>query len=197
MAITFKEMQKFATEAWGPLGSNAVARWKEFNDRFFDGKLKPVPLVITRAQPYGARLAYCSYGLGGGERTITLNIPKDHDSLVADNSVLLHEMIHQCLFERGEYPSHDGEPWRKEIMRLHRVLTKKDIWAGRSKTARRKRKEGREMISEVVRINEPHPETGAKSLSQFDISRWPHSCDICLGELGSNIELRVTKRSVA
>ena len=64
---------------------------------------KPVPLVITNAQPFGKRLAYCSYGsTAGSGRTITLNVPKLHGTLLADNNTLLHEMVHQFLFERGE-----------------------------------------------------------------------------------------------
>jgi hypothetical protein len=37
MAFTKSDMWKFATEAWGPLGSNAVDRWAEFNGRIFKG----------------------------------------------------------------------------------------------------------------------------------------------------------------
>ena len=86
--------------------------------------------------------------------------------LVADNNTLLHEMNHQFLFERGEYPSHDGEPWRREIMRLTKIITGNEIWAGPSKTAR--------CDGKVARINAPHPETGEPSLPQKIIARWPH-----------------------
>jgi hypothetical protein len=65
-------------------------------------------------------------------------VPKDHDILVADNSTLLHEMVHQFCFERGEYARHDGEPWRRKIMRLTPLLGGEPIWAGRSTTVRRK-----------------------------------------------------------
>jgi hypothetical protein len=61
MMFTINDMQKSATEAWGPLGSNAVARWSEFNGKYFSGKLRPIPLVITNAQPYGRRLAFCHF----------------------------------------------------------------------------------------------------------------------------------------
>jgi hypothetical protein len=106
--FTFDDMVKFATEAWGPLGTNTANMWAVYNERYFDSALKPVPLVITHTQPYGARLAFCSYGANKGGRTITVNVPQHHKVLLADNGVLLHEMIHQFLFERGEYPSHDG-----------------------------------------------------------------------------------------
>jgi len=156
--FTIEDMHRFACEAWGPLGASIVNRWCEFNARYFDGALRPVPLVVSNTLPFGKALAFCSYDPGASGRTITLNVPKNHKRLVADNNTLLHEMVHQFLFERGEYAAHDGQPWRREIMRLTKIITGKEIWAGRSKTARR---DGR-----VVRINAPHPETKTPSLTQ-------------------------------
>jgi hypothetical protein len=186
MAFDFYTMKETATEAWGQLGSDTADRWFDFNGRFFSGKLQPIPLVITNTQPFGRRLAFCSRGCG---RTITLNRPSCHSVLVAENASLLHEMIHQCLFERGEDPSHKSLGWRNEIMRIHRQLTGDDIWAGASTTARRKQNNG---SSKVARINKSHPVTGALSLVQGRIASWPHSVGISLGELGADMELRVT-----
>jgi hypothetical protein len=143
MAFTFDDMLKFAGEAWGQLGTDAVRKWAVYNDQYFGGVLHPIPLVITNAQPFGKRLAFCSHG--HGSRTITINIPAKHDRLVGDNDTLLHEMNHQFLFERGEDASHSSEGWRREIMRLHKAITGNEIWAGRSKTVRLK--------GEVVEIN--------------------------------------------
>ena len=185
MAFTIDDMRKCATEAWGPLGSNAVERWQEFNQLYFANQLRPIPLVITNAQPFGKRLAFCSWGCG---RTITLNVPKLHKRLLADNGVLLHEMCHQCLYERDEDPAHTSAGWRNEIMRLHEQITGHTIWAGRSTTARRKIGD----VSKVVRINKPNAETGQLSLRQGEIARWPHSCGVSLGELGRNAMLKVT-----
>ena len=185
--FTIEDMHRFASEAWGPLGEFIVSRWCEFNVRYFDGALKPVPLVISNTLPFGKMLAFCSYNPGASGRTITLNVPKDHERLVADNNTLLHEMVHQFLFERGEYAAHDGEPWRREIMRLTKIITGRDIWAGRSKTAR---SNGR-----VIRIHLPHPETGEASLPQKIIARWPHDgLGIDFGHLGAtcNTKLDVT-----
>src|SRR5262245_8304224 len=144
-SFTIDDMHRFAAEAWGPIGIAVVKKWCTFNVTYFDGVLRPVPLVITNTLPFGKRLAFCSYNPESSGRTITLNIPKDHKRLLADNNTLLHEMVHQFLFERGEPTGHDGGPWRREIMRLTKVITGADIWAGRSKTVRR---EGR-----VIRIN--------------------------------------------
>jgi hypothetical protein len=178
MLFTFEDMVRFAGEAWGPLGFQAAHKWAEFNRRYFDGALRPVPLVITHTQPFGRRLAFCSFNPDTSGRTITVNVPSCYKQLLADNATLLHEMIRQHLFERGEYAGHDGEPWRRELMRLNRLLTGMEIWAGRSKTMRRDGK--------VVRANSPHPETGRVSLTQQQIARWPHDReDIRLGSLGS------------
>jgi hypothetical protein len=183
MTFTITDMRKFAVEAWGPFGGDVVERWTEFNAKYFDGKLKPIPLVITQTLPYGHLLAFCSYtGKNGSPgRTITLNVPDQHDRLLADNDTLLHEMIHQCLFERGESAAHKSSGWRKEIMRLHHLITGQDIWAGRSTTVRRKV----DGVSKVVRINVTNPDNNTASLKQGEIARWPHSCGICLGTLGS------------
>jgi hypothetical protein len=165
-AFTIEDMRRFAGEAWGQLGIKVVEKWCAFNATYFDGALRPVPLVLTHTQPFGKRLAFCSYNLSTTGRTITLNVPKVHKSLLADNGTLLHEMVHQFLFERGEHAGHDGEPWRREIMRLTKQITDREIWAGRSVTVRRDKR--------VVRINAPHPETKEPSLPQAAIARWPH-----------------------
>jgi len=176
--FTVEDMHRFAGEAWGPLGINVVKRWCEFNTAYFDGALHPVPLVITNTQPFGKRLAFCSYNPNTTGRTITLNVPKQHNSLLADNATLLHEMVHQFLFERGEYASHDGQPWRREIMRLTKQITGRELWAGRSTTVRQDKR--------VVRINALHPKTKELSLPQALIARWPHDgLGITLGALGA------------
>jgi hypothetical protein len=74
--------------------------------------------VITHTQPFGKRLAFCSYSSSTSGRTITLNVPSQHKSLLADNNTLVHEMVHQFLFERGEDGTHSSAGWRREIMRL-------------------------------------------------------------------------------
>jgi hypothetical protein len=83
-------------------------------------------------------------------------------------------MIHQALFERGEDAKHAGG-WRREIMRLHQMITGTQIWAGRSTT--------QWINGKVVRINEPRND-GMGSLPQRDIARWPYSTGINLGRLG-------------
>ena len=179
--FTLLDMKRFAHEAWGPLGLRTVERWQEFNRQYFGGKLKPVPLVISQTLPFGSKVGLCSYKPGTSGRIITVNVPKYHAMLLADNGVLLHEMIHQVLCERGVDPSHASDGWRQEIMRLHKQITETEIWAGRSITKRMLGNDGKK--SKVIRINEPLD--GKKSLGQDEIARWPHSCGIKLGKLGA------------
>jgi len=61
-------------------------------------------------------------------------------------------MIHQPLFERGEPAGHDVEGWRREIMRLTKLITGKEIWAGRSMTKRVKGADGK--LSKVSGISQ-------------------------------------------
>ena len=86
-------------------------------------------------------------------------------------------MRHQLLFERGEDAAHLSAGWRREIVRLTKQITGKDIWAGRSKSFRRDKR--------IIRMNTPHPETKEPSLRQSIIARWPHDAfDIDFGHLG-------------
>jgi hypothetical protein len=80
-SFSFADMQRFAAEAWRPLGTATVNKWAEFNRRDFDARLRPVPLVITNTQPFGKRLAFCSYYPDNKGRTITLNVPQHHNYL--------------------------------------------------------------------------------------------------------------------
>lgn len=174
--FTLADMERFAVEAWGKLGASVVKKWAEFNHDYFAGELRPIPLIITPTLPYGKRIADCLSGEHLSGRRIRLNVPVGGRFLVADNNTLLHEMIHQYLFERREDASHQSEGWRSEIMRLTKLITGAEIWAGRYKTKRTGKN--------VFRINEPHPD-GRQSLQQKQIARWPHDgIGIDLGKLG-------------
>jgi hypothetical protein len=181
--FTIDDMETFASRAWGELGIGIVRRWAEFNKRYFGGKLHPIPIIITPTLPFGKRLADCWSDVEPGRGLIRLNVPRVGGHLVADNNTLLHEMVHQVLFERGENAKHAGEGWRREIMRLNRLITGREIWAGRSITRRVEGADGK--LSKVIRLNEPRAD-GTESLSQMQIAHWPHDgCGIDLGHLGS------------
>jgi hypothetical protein len=143
---------------------------------FFYGELRPIPIIVTQTQPFGWRIGRCGYSGAQYGRLIQLNLPDYGGRLLADNCTLLHEMIHQYLFQGRNNPSHQSDGWRQEIMRLHYELTGKEIWAGRYATKR--------IDGKVARLNRPHPDTNMPSLTQMQIARWPHDQGIELGELG-------------
>jgi hypothetical protein len=104
-------------------------------------------------------------------------VPKRHVRLLADNCTLLHEMVHQFLFEHGEDAAHLSKGWRREIMRLTKQIKGQEIWAGPSVIRR--------IDGKPTRINASNPKTGQQSLTQAVIARWPHDhLDIRLGRLG-------------
>src|SRR5688572_25382525 len=129
--FTFEEMVRSATVGWGELGIRVVYKWRDFNESYFDGALHPTLIIITNTLPHGKRLADCIGAADdlSGRRRIRLNVPKDGQKLVATNGVLLHEMIHQWCFEHALDPDHASQPWRDQIMRLHKQITGRTIWA--------------------------------------------------------------------
>jgi hypothetical protein len=88
-------------EAWGILGGDIADTWRKFNGAYFNDALRPIPLVISQTLPFGKRIGQCSHNPGHyrGGRAITLNLPACGGHLIADNGTLLHEMLHQYLFE--------------------------------------------------------------------------------------------------
>jgi hypothetical protein len=159
---------------WGELGGRVYDAWCEFNSRHFGGKLRPLPIFLTTASPYGKMLGWTC--CAGPVTHMALLAPRIGTRLVADLNVLLHEMCHQWLHEQGLYPSHDGQPWRELIMRLHHEITGERIWAGPPTVAKDKDRRS-------VRVNAPDPESGRPSITQGEIARWPYSCGIDLGRL--------------
>jgi hypothetical protein len=179
-AYTFKDMVRTLAVGWGEQGRAVASYWQEYNKAFFGGRLKPLPIFLTPVTPYGRMVGWTC--CGGAVTHIALCAPRVGQVLVADRSTLLHEMIHQSLHESGLYTSHDGEPWRREIMRVHKLLTGEEIWAGAYTVAKVKDADGGRRS---VRLNRPHSETGAPSLTQDQIARWPHSLAVKLGPLSA------------
>jgi len=87
-----------------------------------------VPIALTFTSPYGSwvGLTHCR---DRRDHLIELTAPAKGVALVAGRSTLLHEMVHQCLAERGEPTNHDSESWCREIMRLHQQITGERLWA--------------------------------------------------------------------
>ena len=168
------EMRRALVAGWGRLGGRVADYWDEYNRAYFGGRLRPLPIFLTPVSPYGHWVGRTC--VSREVTHIALTAPKSGEFLVANRGVLLHEMLHQYLFEWGVCPHHAGGPWRWEIMRLHRQITGREIWAGEYTVVKDK---GRKS----VRVNRPHPRTGEPSLVQMQIARWPYGTGIDLGPL--------------
>jgi hypothetical protein len=175
---TFEEMRRALAAGWGELGERVADCWLDYNRRYFGGQLRPLPIFLTPTSPYGHWVGLTC--ISAAVTNIALTCPREGEVLVADRGVLLHEMTHQGLFERGISHKHKDQSWCDEIMRLHRLLTGQEIWAGAYTVAKKRTADGGRSS---VRCNRPHPQTGAPSLAQGDIARWPHSVGIDLGRL--------------
>lgn len=177
---TFADMRKALVVGWGDVGATTADLWREYNRKFFGNRLRPIPMFFTPATPYGKMFGWtcCADVI----THIALARPGSGSYLVADRNTLLHEMIHQHLHERDESPKHKDQPWCDEVMRLHRELTGKKVWAGRYTVFKEpaSRPGG---IRKSVRGNMPNPETGEESIGQTVIAGWPRSMGIQLGEL--------------
>jgi hypothetical protein len=177
-SYTFAEMQHALVVGWGELGARVAQYWLDYNELYFAGKLQPLPIFLVPTAPYGYRLGWtcCQKAI----THIALTVPGLGTKLVANRSTLLHEMVHQHCHEQGLNVRHAGEPWRKEIMRIHLQITGTKIWAGRYYVGKQKNGDG---SFHSKRMNRADPESGQASISQFQISRWPYSLGINLGAL--------------
>ena len=175
---TVAAMRRALVVGWGELGARVADTWVEFNRLYFGGRLRPLPIFLTPTTPYGKMAGWTC--CGGPVTHIALAAPREGKCLVANRGTLLHEMVHQHLHESGRYTSHDGEPWRQEIMRLTKLVTGKEIWAGKYTVAKERMEDG---SRKSVRLNQPHPESGAPSLGQEAIARWPNSIGVLLEKL--------------
>jgi hypothetical protein len=175
---TFEEMRRTLVVGWGDLGERTAQCWREFNRLYFADELLPLPIFLTPTLPYGRRVGETC--CGNAVTHIALAAPRVGNILVADRGVLLHEMIHQLLHERGQDPGHKDQPWRQEIMRLHLQITGKSIWAGAYTVGKQKCADGERRS---VRMNQADPATGRESITQGKIARWPHSLGVRLGHL--------------
>jgi hypothetical protein len=171
-------MRRTLVVGWGDRGRRTAECWREFNRLYFDNRLLPLPVFFTPATPYGRMVGWTC--CGQAVTHIALCAPREGRFLVACRGCLLHEMIHQHLHEQGLDPKHNGEPWRLEIMRLHKEITGKSIWAGAYTVAKVKGADG---ARASVRTNMAEPGTGRVSLCQKDIARWPMSVGVRLGGL--------------
>ena len=144
------------------LGRRTIFLWREYNDLFFDGKLRVTPVLYVPTSPYGHWV-----GQHRAQQNIYLMFPGENRSWPVVRGVLLHEMIHQALSQRGQNPAHAGTLWCQEIMRISRQLGT-EIWAGKYMV--------KKIDGKSTRVNEaPSESTGARILRQKEIAGWPQS----------------------
>jgi hypothetical protein len=162
------EMASILRWTYGDEGEQFARLWCGLNDKLFDGKLSPVPIYQPRATPYGKWRGLYSGNMRNESLEIQLKRGEDRDSKFA---TLLHEMIHQRLWEAGENPCHNGTPWCNEIMRLTREIWGIEIWASPSVP--------RKVGGKSKRIQKPSPD-GRLSIPFCAIELWPHSLRLSL-----------------
>lgn len=119
--ITRDQMSLFLRAGWGDLGASVFTAWEKFNAEYFRDELKPCVISIAAAAPHG-RLGYCSCEEGRAADHICLIAPKYFNVLVPDKNMLVHEMVHAVLAQRGDAPDHAKRPWMAEITRISTVM---------------------------------------------------------------------------
>lgn len=117
---------------WG-YGRWSYDKWETFNNLYFEGILQPGG-IFWGLTPHGRALGYYE----GWRNSITLHTsliePSTKDpwgigKLIGERlaeDVLLHEMMHQAVYQRNEHKSslygHNSELWCTEVNRLVSIL---------------------------------------------------------------------------
>jgi hypothetical protein len=145
---TLAEYRIAAETLWGAAGAYAADEFARLNREHFDGEIHPTPIVIGitafgrclgLTRPTGhvvkpritlASNIFCVTQHGAEMGTA----PICGSAMVTDT--LLHEMIHVLLIQRGEDPSHNGNPWCAELERLSPVILGHPIKAAPVKSVR-------------------------------------------------------------
>ena len=169
--ISYGEMEAMLNRAFGERGIETARAWQAYNTSYFDSRLEPVPIFHVAATPDSRWWGLCT-GSWNQRRVANIQIGKAAGD--GWRETLLHEMVHQALFEAGLVPGHDGEPWRNEIMRISRDHFGVEFWAGAYTVAKIRREPGRRIS---IRVNKSGP-AGEASLPQSDIAHWPRSVGI-------------------
>jgi hypothetical protein len=163
-------------DMFGDAGAWAYDEWHHHNTAYFDGRLA-YGWILWGLTPHGHRLGETQLVNGTGRITL-------HPSLVAPSSshpwnraarlwntrtasdVLLHEMIHQALYQRGDDSEHNGRPWCDEIERLSPIVLGRTV---KAEPVNPRRITLPDRTSKVVR------RARKGFLSRDAIAHWPHS----------------------
>ena len=171
--LDFADMRAFLEHGWGELGIRVAACWRDYNDRYFEGRLRPLPILLVATSPHGRWLGLHPRLPQRTRNPATSSYahPGSGKELIADRDTLLHEMIHQALVEQGVNPHHDKEPWRAEVTRLHAALTDGEkLWCAFDQV--------RKINGRSVRIPRPAPEPTMRTIEQKEW-RGGHVVSVC------------------
>ncbi len=106
MGLTIADVRKVAGDAYGVAGEQLVDLWDRYNVDLFDGRLQPILITRTKVFAYGGCIGLTS--INSGDRH--LQVKRFQDKVCHEQAaVLLHEMVHQALHERGSDPNTPGE----------------------------------------------------------------------------------------
>lgn len=150
-------------------GEWAYERFAHFNAKHFSNDLQPCPIIAVPVAPYGHWVGLARGDDGELHGAIYIKMagttagrfnPGDYQS-----HILLHEMLHRYLSQRGEQSKHDGAPWCREIMRIGREMGLPDFYAAPERVTSRKGKSVRVMATS---------EDGVVSLPRRLIANFPH-----------------------
>lgn len=166
--ITLDEFNKLMKWAYSDRGVVLSKAWVRINEEYFDGVLKPCPILLPSSPPYGHWIGLCSNNEFG--ETVHIQLKRDM-TLENHIDVLLHECLHSYLFARGLSAKHNDIPWCEHIIKLTKRIWGIDIWASPSVPRRIKG------ISKRIQKTSP---TGQISIVRSDIARWPHSLNLHL-----------------
>ncbi|MEM8610653.1 MAG: hypothetical protein AAGF93_01450 [Cyanobacteria bacterium P01_H01_bin.105] len=163
--ISFAEMQKFLHLGFGKRGIIIANAWQLYNNEFWQGRLKPIPIFLPHATSYGSWIGACVHN-----ENQVLNIQIKHGMDMQNIlNTLLHEMVHQALIESEQNAAHNALPWCQEIMRISQDYFDISFWAAPALP--------RKVDGCSVRLQKESPD-GEISISRHAIARWPRSVQI-------------------
>lgn len=95
-------------------------RFREFNRRYFDGKLPPIAIRLSNTKTYAGQFRYRRGGAQGVHCEIAISL-RYEQSATQYEDVLLHEMIHYAIFHSGvRDDAPHGRIFRSEMARINK-----------------------------------------------------------------------------
>ena len=164
-------IKRFSGICWGEFGSWTVEEWQRLNTAYFDDALKPGG-IVWGLTPHGKSRG--SYAPWANVITLHKSIIEPHSpapwkipayklNKLYASDVLLHEMIHQKIEQRGIASEHNSNVWAAEIVRVSKLMGV-EIKAAKVKQKRIKDENGESIVRWI-----PLP----GHLTRREMSEWP------------------------